>query len=371
MTEELATHHARRQNNERLATVLGGMVEGGVAVDEQQRILFANGAARSLLEFVTPDTEGRPLLEAVRTRTIHKAVQNAFASHKPIAVEFELTGSTRRVVAVHAARLPGVPCPGVVLVMHDVTELRRLENLRQEFVANVSHELKTPLTSIKAYAETLLDGAIHDAQNNVAFVRRIQDQADRLYQLILDLLSLARIESGQGAFEIASVDVAEAVDLCVSHHAATAATGQIELLTVPPPQPLRVQADEEGLGQILDNLLSNAVKYTPAGGRVTIRWHAAAPMGQIEVEDTGIGIPAEAQARIFERFYRVDKARSRELGGTGLGLSIVKHLVQQFGGSIGVTSHEGSGTTFTVRLPLDFGSRTGEPLPASGKLTES
>lgn len=371
MTRELATRITQlRQNGERLATVLGAMVEGVVAVDDQHRILFANGAARALLDFVTPDTEGRPLVEAVRIRAVHEAVDEAFDREEPCASEFEIAGKTRRVVAVHATRLPGEPCPGVVLVLHDVTELRRLENLRQEFVANVSHELKTPLTSIKAYAETLLDGALEDRANNVTFVRRIGEQAERLYQLILDLLSIARIESGQASFEIGSVSLAAAVDGCVAQHLARAEAKQIQLVVEPPPSAIRVHADEEGLRQILDNLIDNAIKYTSEGGRVTLRWHSEGTAAVLEVEDTGIGIAPEAQARIFERFYRADKARSREVGGTGLGLAIVKHLVQAFGGTVSVTSKLGEGTKFTVRLTLDFEAR-GAARADLDKLTKS
>lgn len=340
------------RSGQQLSTVLGSMVEAVLAVDDQQRILFANGAAQSLLDLSVGQAIGRPLWEVVRNRAVHQAARDAYETEGPLTTEFEILGKSRKVVAANGTRLPGQPCPGVVLVLHDVTELRRLENLRQEFVANVSHELKTPLTAIKAYAETLLAGALNDADNNVQFVHRIEEQADRLHQLILDLLSLARIESGQEQFDIGPAPLGEAVAACLAQHTAAADAKRLVVETDPSPTPVVVSVDREGLRQMLDNLVDNAVKYTPPGGRITVRWQAVDRMVRLDVEDTGIGIPASEQTRIFERFYRVDRARSRELGGTGLGLSIVKHLVQAMGGAVQVSSQLDRGSTFTIWLPL-------------------
>ncbi|MBI3468209.1 MAG: HAMP domain-containing protein [Planctomycetes bacterium] len=363
MSSQLAEHvEQMREDRELLTTMLSGMVEGVIAVDADQRVLFANEAARSMLGMGDPNPAGRPLWEVVRTSAVQEAVQAARERPQPrCRSEFELSGGERRVLALHATRLPGTPSPGTVLVCHDITELRRLENLRREFVANVSHELKTPLASIKAYVETLLGGAINDPENNVVFLRRIDEQAERLHRLILDLLRLARVESGQEVFEITAVPLADVVADCVREHCA-AMVKRITLETQPCEPPISVRADEEGVRMILDNLIENATKYTTEGGRVTVRWNARDGVAHLEVEDTGIGIAAEDQARIFERFYRVDKARSRELGGTGLGLSIVKHLVQLLGGRVSVTSQVGRGSTFTVRLPLAGGnSENGGP----------
>jgi two-component system phosphate regulon sensor histidine kinase PhoR len=340
------------EDQHRLATVLGGMIEGVVAIDAGERVLFANDAARRLLSLPRDNLAGQPLWELVRHATVQQAVRDAFVSDQPCRREFEIAGPSRHVVALHAGRLPGHPSPGAVLVFHDVTELRRLESVRRDFVANVSHELKTPLASIKAYAETLLAGALDDRESNRSFVEQIEQQADRLHLLILDLISLARIESGQETFEIVPLDVAHIVASCVKQHDAAATAKQIALAVESPPNSVRALADEEGLHEILHNLLDNAVKYTPDGGRVTVRWRPADSSCVIEVQDSGIGIPPHEQARIFERFYRVDRARSRELGGTGLGLSIVKHLAQAFGGSVAVSSEVGRGSTFSVRLPL-------------------
>ena len=340
-----------RENSERLATVLGSMVEGVIAVDTDQKIVLANEAGRSLIDFVTADAIGRPLLEVTRSRAVLDAVEEAFEADAPIKIEFESPGVTRRVLALRATKLPGEPCPGVMVVLHDVTELRRLENLRRELVANVSHELKTPLASIKAYAETLRLGAVNDPDHNLIFVGRIEEQADRLHQLILDLLQIARVEAGQEVFDIGEVAVAEVAEKSVSQHLGAAEGKRITLLIDPPPQPLTIMADDEGLLTILNNLIDNAIKYTPEDGTVTVRWREEGTMVQIEVQDTGIGIAPSDQARVFERFYRVDKARSRELGGTGLGLSIVKHLAQAFRGSVGISSKLRQGSTFRVLLP--------------------
>jgi two-component system phosphate regulon sensor histidine kinase PhoR len=346
-----------QENDERLQTVLGTMVEGVLAVSPDRTILLANEAGRQLLDFVTPKPIGRSLLEVTRARPVFEAVAQALASTDPVVTEFDAPGLQRRTLSLRASRLPGDPCPGVMLVLHDLSELRRLENLRRELVANVSHELKTPLAAIKAYAETLRLGAVNDPDNNLAFVRRIEEQADRLHELILDILQIARLEQGQETFDIAPVSLVELVEDAVHQFADTAAAKQIDLCTELPAGKLVAMADDEGVRTILSNLIDNALKYTPSGGRVTIRGLSDGDFVALEVADTGIGIAPQDQARIFERFYRVDKARSRELGGTGLGLSIVKHLAQSFGGEVGVTSQPGRGTTFRVELPAASSDR--------------
>lgn len=354
MCQEIDSRVSRlTESHERQATVLGGMIEGVIAVDRRERVQFANAAAGRLFDFRPTSVEGRPLLEVVRNHTLEEAVSAALATRQPQRLE-TTQGGDRMSVAIQATPLPGDPCPGVVIVMHETTELRRLESLRRDFVANVSHELKTPLSSIKAYAETLRNGALDDRQASVTFVERIMEQSDRLHHLILDMLSLARIESTQQVFEIVPVPVQEAVDECFASHRPAAESKRITLAAEPQHPGCLVRADQEGLREILDNLVDNAIKYTPEEGRVTVRWRATSDrkMASIEVEDTGIGIPADELSRVFERFYRVDKARSRELGGTGLGLAIVKHLAQSFGGGVSATSQSGQGSCFTVELPL-------------------
>ncbi|MEZ6113658.1 MAG: ATP-binding protein [Pirellulaceae bacterium] len=339
-----------RESRQQLATVLGSMREGVLAIDARQRIMFANEASGELLNVGVTDITNRPIREVTRSREMHETAQRVLAQEDSFELEFEAPGAVRRRLMLRATRLPGDPCPGAVIVLHDVSEVRRLENLRQELVANVSHELKTPLSSIKAYSETLRLGAINDPDHNLKFLANIEEQADRLHQLIQDLLQLARVESGQQAFEITSVDVPDLVRVCVEQRMAEAAAKSIQLEIEASDDNLLALADEEGLYTIIENLISNAIRYTPENGEVRVSWRAEADRAVISVSDTGIGIAPKHQSRIFERFYRVDKARSRELGGTGLGLSIVKHLVQAFGGQVAVTSKLGEGTRFDVTL---------------------
>ena len=351
MQEELANRIEQlQQYAERLAAVLSGMVDGVLAVDAEQRIILANDAAKSLLGIRSNEIVGRALLEATRNLEIHEAVREALGKGGPCEREVTTTDASRHTLRVLATRLRGEPCSGVLIVLHDVTQLRRLENMRRDFVANVSHELKTPLSSIKAYAETLRLGAIDDPEHNLRFVQRIEEQAQRLHQLIADLLHLARVESGKQAFQFAFVPLLEAVERCVGNFREIASTNGVDLHIEPGCEAVVVWVDRQGLATILDNLLDNAIKYTLRGGKVRVRWRRENQTAVLEVQDTGIGIAVEDQKRIFERFYRVDKARSRELGGTGLGLAIVKHLVQAFGGEVRVVSELGAGSTFAVRL---------------------
>src|SRR5579871_1451023 len=354
MSQQLDARIARlEEDRQQLRTILSGMVEGVVALDSEQRILYANERATQLLGLPWQAPVGRRLWEVVRQRPLLDVVQRALESPEPQREELGWSGSPIRSLTVHAARLPGLPPRGAVLVMHDTTELRRLERLRQEFVANVSHELKTPLSIIKACVETLLDGAMDDLAHRRQFLEQLDSQSNRLHALILDLLSLARIESGEELFDFQPLLVREIVQACMERHRPRAESkGQIfEMVPPAGDEDLSVWADEEALEQILDNLLDNAVKYTLQGGRVSVSWRREGEQVCLEVADTGIGIPDADLPRIFERFYRVDKARSRELGGTGLGLSIVKHLSQAMRGSVRAASRLGQGTTFMVCLP--------------------
>ncbi len=357
-------------DRQQLRAILSGMVEGVVALDAGQRILFANDRAAQLLDFSAPTAVGRKLWEVVRQRSLQELVMRALAGPGPCEEELTWPGGAPRSLLVHAARLTGSPGRGAVLVIHDTSELRRLERVRQEFVANVSHELKTPLAVIKACVETLIDGALDDRENREVFLDQIRDQTDRLNALILDLLSLARIEAGTEMFEFQEVALDGVVADCLERHRARA-EGKNQVLSAgrlgTPGQdgiPVRAWADEEAVGQILENLVDNALKYTPAGGRIEVRWGAEGDEVYLEVSDTGIGIAERDLARVFERFYRVDRARSRELGGTGLGLAIVKHLAQAMHGSVAAASRPGQGSTFTVRLPrAGLSAPSASPLP--------
>jgi two-component system phosphate regulon sensor histidine kinase PhoR len=354
MSARLASRIAElEEDRHQLRAILSGMVEGVVALDAEQRVLFVNERATQLLELASPSPVGRRLWEVVRQRALLDAVRKALEGPEPTREEITWAGTAGRSLTVHAARLAGPLPRGAVLVLHDTTELRRLERLRRDFVANVSHELKTPLSVIKACVETLMDGAVEDAGARGLFLQRIAEQGDRLNLLILDLLSLARIESGVELFDFQAVPVAEVVYACLERHQ-TRAEARKQTLTAGSntDEGVAAWADEEALDQILDNLVDNALKYTPEGGQVHVNWGVVDGEVCIEVADTGIGIPGSDLARIFERFYRVDKARSRELGGTGLGLSIVKHLAQAMRGSVRATSTPGEGSTFYVSLPV-------------------
>jgi two-component system phosphate regulon sensor histidine kinase PhoR len=350
------------QDRQQLRVVLGAMAEAVIAVDARRRLLFANTSADALFG-LDGSSVGRLVPELIRSPQVQQAVEATLQLYHPDAHQEEVVLPGRessirgpaRILSVRGTPLPGQPPSGAVLVFHDVTDLRRLERMRQDFVANASHELKTPLASIKAYAETLLDGALTDESVNRRFLESIDEQVDRLNQLILDMLSLARLESSHEFFEHGPLAVVPVLESCFEGNRGRAEAknlvltfdrGKLDGETL-------VLADEEAVRQIFDNLIDNAIKYTPSGGRVRVSCSLDPAAVTVEVVDTGIGIPRDDLPRIFERFYRVDKARSRELGGTGLGLSIVKHLISSIRGEISVTSRPGSGSRFTVRIPRE------------------
>jgi two-component system phosphate regulon sensor histidine kinase PhoR len=361
---------------ELLWMILGGMSECVLGIDARKRLVFANPAAVRIFGLGSP-TAGRLLTELVRHAGVLDAAEAVLGGKTPYRGEVTvhtvdtLGRPQQQVLAVQGSTFPGGQ-PGAVLVFRDVTETRRLERVRQDFVTNASHELKTPLAAIRAYTETLIDGALHDEQVNAHFLQRIDEQAARLNQLIQDMLSLARLESGQDLFHPAPLRIAPTVVLIAETHRTRAEAEGLELHVEIAPRLERAEvfADEEAIRQILDNLIDNAIKYTPEGGRITVRLlPAARDAVRFEVIDTGIGIPRPDLPRVFERFYRVDKARSRELGGTGLGLAIVRHLTLALGGTVEVESVVGQGSCFAVRLPLHqagFESRTGSSAASAG-----
>lgn len=350
MYELNQTSQELRESGQLLSTVFGSMVEGVIAVDNDENILFANEAASELLDFGDRDITGRPVWECVRSDTVRTVVRQAMSGQERF-VECQLPRH-ETIVEIEATPLAQDPCTGVVLVFHDVTELRRLENIRRDFASNVSHELKTPLTIIQTSAETLLDGAVDDPDFARRFLNRIDEQGHKLHDLIEDLLQLARIESREQAFDVTSVSVLETVELLVDELDALSETRNVSLKIESDESDVNVRADERAFRTILENLLSNGLKYTPEGGRVGISWTTDADHALVSVSDTGVGISREHQARIFERFFRADKARTREIGGTGLGLAIVKHLASRFNGEVTVGSEVGRGSTFTLRIPL-------------------
>jgi two-component system, OmpR family, phosphate regulon sensor histidine kinase PhoR len=350
-------------------TILRSMVEGVAVIDAQEKIVFSNRAFSEILNLDTTAIEGRPAIEVVRNSdligTIRAALRGEEGLRSDIAMGFVQPRSfSVTATPVHALDpiagtgplsadgLAAATVSGAVVVLHDVTELRRLERVRQDFVANVSHEFKTPLTAIQGFAETLLSGALDDPANNRRFLEIIRDHAVRLARLTDDLLKLARIEAGKLEYQFSPVSLLELIEGCAETVLLKATRKQIALETDIPLDLPPVRGDASLLREVLQNLLDNAVQYTPAGGRIHVSVVPGSREAVIAVTDTGIGIPLADQERIFERFYRVDAARSREAGGTGLGLSIAKHIVEVHGGRLRVESEVGAGSKFSFSVPL-------------------
>ena len=336
------------------AAILDSMVEGVIAIDHRGRLLLMNPGARAIFGLLEEPVEGRSFLEVVRQKELFDLAE-ACQSCRPgedCRREVELGPPIRRILEAHAVPVSfGPEERGSLLVLHDITALRRLEQVRREFVANVSHELRTPLTSIKGYLETLLDGALAEPANARRFLEIAHTHAERLGRLVDDLLQLSDLETGKVILNLAPVPLREvAADVLAIFENQTAQKTLAFLNHVSPD--LRVRADRDRLAQVLVNLVDNGVKYTPEAGQITLD-AARGPRGLIEIRvtDTGIGIPSTDLPRITERFYRVDKARSRELAGTGLGLAIVKHLVQAHGGELSIESELGKGTMVRFTVP--------------------
>jgi len=350
LTDQLADSSREK---ERLQAVLAGMVEGVVALDDEERILFSNQMARKFLGMDPARSLDGRLWEIVRLAGLSDLIQSARNLNGPARAQLSVwRDGGELLLDAHATPFGTDSSRGIALVLHDVTELRRLEIVRSDFVANVSHELKTPLTSIQGFVETLLEGAIHDEKNNVRFLEKVDLHVGRLVHLVSDLLSLARIESEESLRRMVEVDLVAVVDEVVRERGDEAQTrGQTVNVACDRPRVL-IRGDRDSLFQIIGNLLENAIKYSPRGETIEIEIEERADAGRVVVRDRGIGIPPDEVDRVFERFYRVDKARSREMGGTGLGLSIVKNLVGAMRGRIDLESELGKGSTFTVDFPL-------------------
>ncbi|MBI4422560.1 MAG: PAS domain-containing protein [Elusimicrobia bacterium] len=351
---ERAAEAVAAANDDKAAVeaVLHGMVEGVLAVAADGRVLFLSPALASLLGVRGEEAPGKPYHEVARQPGLASLIDGVLRDGRGRAGEVVLLVPEERVFEAQASPMPRAgAAAGAVAVLHDVTRLRRLEHARREFVANVSHELRTPLASIRASAETALEAAADDREAREDFLRTIVAEADRLTALVGDVLDLSAIESGRQPPSPEPLDVLALARAAAERLAPVARERRVRLAVAAGPGPA-ARADRRQLDQIRANLLDHAVKYNRPEGSVEV---AAARRGdavELEVRDTGVGIPASALARVFERFYRVDAARSRELGGTGLGLSIVKHLAEANGGSVAVESLEGRGSTFRVTLPL-------------------
>jgi two-component system phosphate regulon sensor histidine kinase PhoR len=351
LVDRLSLESARRD------VILKSMAEGVLAVDHQMRVLFCNQALSDALGLKQLVEENTPLLGLVRDPAFLNLISGVLSSGQAVNSKLQFMTDDSKTFAAYAAPLEvrSAIAPahqGALVILHDITGLERLERIRRDFVANVSHELRTPLTAIRGYAETLLAGALADTEHNRRFVEIIQAHAIRLNNIASDLLTLSDLESGRRDVEPGPISVEEAVNTA--------------LLTVEPEARIRgvrlvrgsvhdalITGHSLRLEQALVNLLDNAVKFNKPGGEARIDSGVTADgRVYISVSDTGSGMPSEDLPRIFERFYRVDRARSREVGGTGLGLSIVKHVVERMDGAIKVESRLGKGSTFTITLPL-------------------
>jgi two-component system, OmpR family, phosphate regulon sensor histidine kinase PhoR len=353
----------------RSSAILRSMIEGVAVIDARERLVFFNSAFAGILNLDGEQTGGRPLIEIMRNSQLLALIRKALQGEEGLQGDIAMGFVQQRSFSVTAAPvnpldsgaaakdssggLMGRAKPsGAVVVLHDVTELRRLERVRQDFVANVSHEFKTPLTAIQGFAETLLAGALDDPRNNRRFLEIIREHAARLARLTDDLMKLARIEAGKLELQFFPVNLADLAEGCEETTLLKASRKNITLeMDVPATLPL-VRGDANLLHEVLQNLLDNAVQYTQPNGKIFVSAAIRERDAVVTVTDTGIGIPLADQERIFERFYRVDAARSREAGGTGLGLSIARHIVEAHGGRIRVESEVGVGSKFSFSVPL-------------------
>ncbi len=338
-----------QQHRSRLETVLDNMVSGVIMLNNYGGIEMINNAARQELG-LDDRSVGRHNLEAIRNHRLNEKIKHVLATGAVTSIEVTLLQAPNRVFLVHLAPIDRHNHrEGVIAVFHDITQLRQLEQMRKDFVANVSHELKTPLTSISGFVETMLDDPEMDPETRKKFLQIMAKETGRLNNLIDDLLELTRIESGKAYNVQQSVNLSEVVREVVEAMRPQAEAKGLEL-HMALGQGLKVRGSGSGLAQVVINLLDNAIKYTAAGGRISVTGYTRDNNVFVVIQDTGVGIPREELGRVFERFYRVDKARSRKLGGTGLGLAIVKHIVENHHGSIKVDSAPGAGSTFTLKF---------------------
>lgn len=341
-----------KQNEQRLNAIVQNLVSGVMLINADKQVIMTNRTMYQILG--ETEITGKPFYEVIKSFALSQLIDATFETktmqQKEIILYFPremiLDASVSPILAEDGE------ITGIILLLHDITQIRHLENVRSEFVTNVSHELKTPVTALKGFAETLLDGAMYNEALLKKFLTIIKEESDRLHRLIMDILALSRIEQNPVTENVGTVDVDDVIDQSVRTIFELATEKNIQVSapekTIPP---VIIETNRDQLQQILINLLSNAINYTPVDGKVEVKLMERESEVIIEVTDNGIGIPAKDIDRVFERFYRVDKARSRHSGGTGLGLSIVKHLVENCGGRIEVESQEEVGSTFRVTLP--------------------
>ena len=337
-----------RDDRDLLGRILESMREGVLVMDGEHRILLANPSLREML-LLDSDVTGRSTIEVIRNAELQSMVEKALVTSDPLSGEIEVGGIKPRCLLVHASRLFGEP-RALVLVPFDVTEMRRLETVRRDFVANVSHELRTPVASVRSAAETLRMALEHDPKEATQFIDIIERNGRRLGELINDLLDLSRIEAKEYRLKVEASDLRQLCEKTVSAFAERASSRGMRLAVEIPDGFPPVAVDASAFDRILTNLVDNALKYCPDGAVISVSAREAATRIHVSVSDSGPGIDAKHLPRLFERFYRVDNGRSRDMGGTGLGLSIVKHLVEALGGEVSVESLPGKGSTFMFTL---------------------
>lgn len=349
------------------SAILGSMVEGVLVVNAAERVVFANHSFAEILGLGVPPQAGSGLVEWVRQTELIEAVRKVLAGEPRVESEI-VTGTLRQhffAATVASVRTTGTD--GAVLVLHDITDLRKLERVRRDFVANVSHEFRTPLTAIQGFAETLLAGAMDDPQNRGRFLEIIVEHSRRLARLTEDLLMLSKMDADRLEFETRRIPVGPFIESCIETAQPRARDKDLRLSVNQANKIPDIAGDRRRLTEVLQNLLDNAIQYTPAGGQIMVSAGVTGSEVTFTVSDTGIGIPQADQPRIFERFYRVDVARSREVGGTGLGLSIAKHLVEGHGGRIWVESDVGQGSQFHFSVPIFDSERTAQRNGSGGR----
>jgi len=353
--EQSAFQHQVRQE-----AIFNSMVEGLLLLDERGRVQLANHAFANLFE-LRSELAGKTILEVLRLHELAEMVERLGPERPWTSREMRLPGIVELWLRISAAAILGPEGhrQGTILVFHNLTRLKQLERTREEFIANVSHELRTPLSHIKGYVETLLDGAKNDPEVSTRFLETIARNAERLKLLIEDLLTISELESGRVKLNLQAVELRSVVAKVFDDFKSRAQARTISLANEV--TDLSVRADPGRLEQVLSNLVDNAIKYGRTGGCVSVGARSAEDAKvEIFVKDDGAGLPAEALERVFERFYRLDKARSREQGGTGLGLSIVKHIVQGHGGRVWARSEAGKGATFYFTLPTGVQTESGK-----------
>lgn len=341
--------------NTKMEAILSSVINGIIAVDTNNRILFINPMAIKMLDIREEEVSGKHLLRVIRNNKIDNLIRSVLENKSFTDTELSLNYPEEKIYKLFTNPIKYPDSEriiGIIIILQDITEIRKLEGMRSEFVANVTHELKTPLTSIKGFVETLKNGAVEDPDTSMRFLNIIEDEADRLHRLISDILSLSELESRKVKLNEEKIDTRKVLSEVVSMLQNQAEAKHIALTDKISAEVYDLKGESDKLKQMLINLVDNAIKYTPENGKVDVSAYNEGNNVLIKIKDNGIGISKEHIPRLFERFYRIDKARSRKVGGTGLGLAIVKHIVMQFEGKIEVNSEEGKGTEFTVTIPI-------------------